>query len=155
MVLSKKIEVKNIITSCDCKNRWELIDNLINHLVDNNTINNANSEYIKESIIDREKKMSTGIGNSVAIPHCTTKSVDDVILAMAVLEKGISFNSIDNLPAQIIILLITPQSKNNIHIQTLTAVAKLLDKPNVKEQILEQTDPHAILKIIKQNEGKR
>ena len=56
-------------------------------------------------IIDREKLMSTGIGNGVALPHGKTNVVENSLLRSATLSTPIDFDSLDDKPVQIILLL--------------------------------------------------
>lgn len=70
--------------------------------------------------------MSTGIGNGVAILHCSSSKVNNIITVMALTPKGLNFEAIDNEPVKIVILLIVPKDKLTQHIKTLANIAKMM-----------------------------
>ena len=73
-------------------------------------------------VMERESLISTGIGNSVAIPHSKI-DIKHPVCAIAVNKKGIDFESIDGEPAKIIILLLTPKDKHELQLQFLAKIA--------------------------------
>jgi len=153
MVLSNNLKKSDILTNCKAKDRWDLIDAMLDQTVKNKYVNPDDRETIRKSLFDREKSMSTGIGKGVAIPHCTNAKVDDVIIIMAICNKGINFDAIDNLPVQIAILLIVPKNKLTQHIKTLANIAKIMNDNELREEIINAKTADSILKIIKQYEN--
>ena len=66
---------KPIVFDLRAENRWEAINELINHLVANHKIKAEHSGVIVESVRKRESSMSTGIGFGIGIPHASTNLV--------------------------------------------------------------------------------
>ena len=97
--------------------------------------------------------MSTGIGNGVAIPHCTTLKVQDIIFIMAIIPRGMDFDAIDNLPVKIVILLLVPKNKLTQHIKTLANIAKLMSIDDLRNTLLTLKTPESIIKTIKDYEN--
>lgn len=149
MVLVDSLKKNSIIVKAKSKNRWELIDEMIDLAVKNKQINKEDLESVKTALVEREKSMSTGIGNGVAIPHCTTSRVNDIVAVMAISPKGIDFDSIDNNPVRIAILLLVPKNKLTQHIKTLANIAKVMSDEKLRNSILEMKSPESILKTIK------
>ncbi len=121
--------------------------------VRNREVKEEDRELIKKALIEREKSMSTGIGKGVSIPHCTSEKVGDVIIVMAICENGIDFDSIDNQPVRIAILLLVPKNKLTQHIKTLANIAKIMNSDEMREELLTLKTPDAILKRIKKYES--
>lgn len=102
----------------------------------------ANSELRKlkdtiwETLLEREKSMSTGIGLGVAIPHCSTKHVSEVHGILALLKHGIDFQAVDEQPVRIIVLLLMPKDKFDKHIKTLASIARLFNNEDFRQRIL-------------------
>ncbi len=153
MILSNNLKKSYIMVNCKAKDRWDLIDTMLDQAVKNKYVNPDDRETIRKSLFDREKSMSTGIGKGVAIPHCTNAKVDDVIIIMAICNKGINFDAIDNLPVQIAILLIVPKNKLTQHIKTLANIAKIMNDNDLREKIINAKTQDSILKIINQYEN--
>ncbi|HMB20220.1 MAG TPA: PTS sugar transporter subunit IIA, partial [Spirochaetota bacterium] len=65
MVLSNNLKKSDILTNCKAKDRWDLIDTMLDQAVKNKYVNPDDRETIRKSLFDREKSMSTGIGKGV------------------------------------------------------------------------------------------
>lgn len=152
MVLSENLHKNNIILKVKSQNRWDLIHELVDHAVKNNEIRKDDEEEITRALIEREKSMSTGIGNGVAIPHCTTAKIDNIICILSFHHKGLDFDSIDNLPVKIVILLLVPKNQLTQHIKTLANIAKVMSSNTLREKLLTLKTPDSIIKTIKEYE---
>lgn len=153
MELSDNLKKSNILLKPKSTNRWELIGEMVDCASKNKDIDPSESDEIKKSLIEREKSMSTGIGNGVAIPHCTTLRVQDIIFIMAIIPRGMDFDAIDNLPVKIVILLLVPKNKLTQHIKTLANIAKLMSIDDLRNTLLTLKTPESIIKTIKDYEN--
>ncbi len=147
MALAELLQAEDIIElSPDSK--WTLIDQLIQFLFARNKIEASHQQEITRLIREREESMSTGIGDGVAIPHCSFAVVDTPVLVMAVIRSGVDFAAIDNQPVFFIILLIVPKNKFQTHISTLAEIAKLMNHSDFRQQLLGCPDTQAMAKLI-------
>lgn len=149
MVFSDNLKKNNILVKVKAKDRWSLISKMLKAAVKNNNISKEDEETIHNSLVEREKSMSTSIGKGIAIPHCTTTIVDEVIIVLATSENGIDFDAIDNLPVKIAILLIVPKNKLSQHIKTLANIARLMGNDDLREQLVTIDSAELIVKTIK------
>jgi mannitol/fructose-specific phosphotransferase system IIA component (Ntr-type) len=117
-----------IVVDLTAKDRWEAIDELINHLVAGRKIKPEHKEAIAESVKKRERSMTTGIGFGVGLPHAATTLVSEVVGAIGRSRKGIQFDALDNKPAKVVVLFLVPQGQLQKHLHTLASLAKLLHK---------------------------
>jgi len=154
MVLTDYLNKKTILINPSVKDRWELIESMLDVAIKNKAVKSEYRETIKKTLFEREKSMSTGIGKGVAIPHCSCPYVDDVVMIMALSKKGINFDSIDNMPVHIAILLIVPKDKISQHIKTLANIAKLMSDDTLREALSGAKDAQDIIKILKEYEQK-
>jgi PTS system fructose-specific IIA component len=153
MELSDSLKKANIIIKSRSKDRWECISEMLECAVKNREIDPSDSKDIKKALVDREKSMSTGIGNGVAIPHCTSSKIEDIIFIMSLSATGLDFDSIDGEPVRIIILLIVPKNKLTQHIKTLASIAKLMSNQTLRERLLTMKTPEAVIKTLKDFEN--
>ncbi|MBN2401903.1 MAG: PTS sugar transporter subunit IIA [Spirochaetes bacterium] len=149
MILSKSLKKNNIIIKAQSANRWDLIEEMLDLAIKNNDVRNEDREILKNALFEREKSMSTGIGRGVAIPHCTTEAVEDIVIVLAFCGDGIDFESIDSLPVKIAIFILVPKNKLKQHIKTLANIARLMNKDELREKLFTVKKPEMILKIIK------
>ncbi|GAB3288681.1 PTS IIA-like nitrogen regulatory protein PtsN [Pseudidiomarina andamanensis] len=83
-----------------------------------------------ESLLNRERLGSTGIGMGVAIPHGRLASANKPVAVLFTLSSPIDFDAIDNQPVDIIFALLVPEDQHEQHLQTLASVAQRLNDKN-------------------------
>lgn len=103
---------------------------------------------------ERENLGSTGIGDSVAIPHGKLRDIDRLLLSFGRSLSGVDFDSMDGKPAHLFFLLIAPEESVGIHLKTLARISKLLKDPSVRNKLMEAADSEEIYRIIVEEEEK-
>ncbi|MBP8082723.1 MAG: PTS sugar transporter subunit IIA [Spirochaetes bacterium] len=151
MILIESLFPDTIVTDYKPSNRWDIIKYLVNLLVKNGQLSGELADSITKALIEREKSMSTGIGKGIAIPHCVIDQIEEPKIAMAILPKGINFEAIDDEPVQIIILLLSPKSKMQLHVKNLAAIAKFMNNDQLKDKLISLKDSSEIKKFITDN----
>ena len=130
----------------------ELLRELLGWCTDKSDLEKSKS-IIWETLIEREKSMSTGIGLGVAIPHCSTKHVSEIHGILALLKEGIDFQAVDEQPVRIIVLLLMPKDKFDKHIKTLATIARLFNNEGFREKILKVSTSLEAHELLKQESG--
>ena len=153
MELSDNLKKSNILLKPKSTTRWDLIEEMIDLAVKNKEIDSCDMSDFTKALIEREKSMSTGIGNGVAIPHCTTTKVQDIVFILSIVPQGVDFDSIDNQPVKIVILLLVPKNKLTQHIKTLANIAKLMSNENLRNKLLTLKTSESVIKTIKDFES--
>lgn len=107
-----------------------------------------NSNSVFQSLIERERIGSTGIGENVAIPHGRIKGLDRAVGAFAILEEQIDFDSIDQKPVNMIFALVVPEDATEEHLQLLAQLARIFSNTATKEKLLEAGTPEHALSLF-------
>ncbi len=81
---------------------------------------------IVERLVERERLGSTGFGGGVAIPHGKIDGLDRVIGIFARLAQPIDFNAIDDMPVDLVFLLLSPPDAGVEHLKALARVSRKL-----------------------------
>jgi fructose-specific phosphotransferase system IIA component len=115
-------------------NRDECIKELIDILANAQSINNA--DKIFEAVLEREKIMTTGVGNNIAIPHCKHSDIPNFAVCLGIQQKGVDFQSIDKKDVMIIFLLVGPENNPGLHIKLLSRISRLMSNEELREQLL-------------------
>lgn len=84
----------------------------------------------------REKIMSTGLENGIAIPHAKTDGVKGLCVAVGIKKEGLDFGSLDKKPAKIFVMIASPKTGESPQMQVMSAVAGALKKTDVDEKLL-------------------
>src|ERR1039458_10431568 len=85
------------------QDRWQAIEELINHLVATRKIPTQHRDSIARSVRRRESGMSTGIGFGIGIPHASTELVPEVVAVVGRSRKGIQFDALDDKPVHLVL----------------------------------------------------
>ena len=85
-----------------------------------------NSRILVENLTKREKLGSTAVGNGIAIPHANVINIDKPHVFVSTLVNGLDFNSTDDMPVDIIFLLVAPDDQGSEHLQALALISRLL-----------------------------
>ena len=150
MTLASILSVDQIITQMDSKNRWEVIDELIQKLVDCGKITAEKAPQIVEAVKKRESSMSTGVGFGVGLPHASTQLIDDVNGVFGRSSDGVNFDALDNQPVKFVVLFLVPQGQFQKHLQTLGNIARLLHRKDMRQAIEEAKNAEEIFNVIKE-----
>jgi PTS system nitrogen regulatory IIA component len=103
---------------------------------------------IFESLLQREKLGSTGIGHGIAIPHGKLPKLDRLFGLFARLERPIDFEALDGQPVDLIFLLLAPEGAGADHLKALARVARLLRDPDIANKLRESRDADAIYAVL-------
>jgi mannitol/fructose-specific phosphotransferase system IIA component (Ntr-type) len=81
---------------------------------------------IVASLQEREAVQSTGVGGGIAIPHCFTDDVPDLLVTLARSGAGIDFRAYDGKPVRVIFLLLGNTREQTLHLMALARIARLI-----------------------------
>ena len=111
-------------------------------------LSGQNERVIFETLLQREKLGSTGIGHGIAIPHGKLPQLDRLFGLFARLERPIDFESLDGQPVDLIFLLLAPEGAGADHLKALAQVARLLRDPDVAGKLRESRDAEALYAVL-------
>src|SRR6187549_491154 len=150
MSLASLLSAEQIIPEMKATERWPAIVELIDLLVRLGRIKPEDRDSILASLKQREETMSTGIGFGIAIPHCSSDRIDDVVAAFGRSTIGIEFDALDNAPVKFVVLFIVPKNQFQTHLRTLASIAKFLNDRAVRDRLGSSTSAEEILSIFRE-----
>ncbi len=102
-----------------------------------------------QSIVTREKQMSTGIGEGIAVPHARIEGGPEIRGVIGISRDGINFESPDKHPVHLVVLIATPEAHYEQHLQILAAIAKIFGQnPELMQQILRAKNAAEVHEIL-------
>ncbi|MBY8824714.1 PTS IIA-like nitrogen regulatory protein PtsN [Sphingomonas colocasiae] len=88
------------------------------------------ARVVIERLSERERLGSTGFGGGVAIPHGKIEGLGRVVGVFARLDQPIDFQAIDDMPVDIVFMLLSPPDAGAEHLKALARVSRALrDRP--------------------------
>src|SRR3954449_3285457 len=101
-----------------------------------------------ETLWQRERLGSTGIGEGIAIPHGKLPGLERLFGLLARLERPIDFEALDGQPVDIIFLLLAPEGAGADHLKALARVARVLRDPGIHDRIRAARDANALYAVL-------
>lgn len=145
------LDINSIEIKLKLKNKEELLIKLVE--LANNSGKLSNFEKAKKEVFDREKVMSTGVGKGIALPHAKTNAVTNSIGAFVTLQEAIDFDSIDNIPVNIVFLLLGRENDVNSHLKLLSNVSRLMNSDSFRMRLLDAKDNNEVIEIFTNTEN--
>ena len=151
MELVKLITKDAIVPSLTSTTRDEAIAEVIDSLVNAGKFNENEKADIIAAVLGREQVGTTGIGRGIAIPPSRHAAADNLISTMAISPTGIPFNSIDDEPVFILVLLISPQAQPGEHLRALNAIVAGLSDDGLCERLRNSKTQDEIWDILQES----
>ncbi len=146
MNCKKPLTVETISLELKGTTKTEILSEMVDLLMASGHIRDR--EAVLKAITDREKRMSTGMQNGIAIPHGKTDSVDCLVAALGIKHEGIDFGALDGQPSTIFVMTVSPDSRTGPHIQFLAEVSRPLNDASVRAKILAATTREEVLQLL-------
>lgn len=134
MILSDYLSENHIILSLEGTNKIEVIDELLHKMKDLSLL--VDYDEALNDVMAREGYLSTGLERGLAIPHAKTKGTDSLTMVFGLKLEGVEFESLDNKPAQMIFLVLSPLDTSGPHIQALALITRNLKNEATRDKIL-------------------
>jgi len=150
MILTQILQPKSIKAPLVSTNKEDAIEELINVLADHGYLSDRANAL--EAVLAREQTRSTGIGSGIAIPHGKSSAAKELVMAIGIAKEPIEFESIDNKPVGIIILLVSPPDQTGPHIQALARISRLMLDATFKNQLEKAASPEEVYDLVSTKE---
>ena len=151
MKISDILEEKLDRTNLPGQSKEEIINAMVELVSHSPKV--LDKEKVRGAILDREKIMSTGVGNGFAIPHGKTDAVADTVAAFGVTAQPIQYQSLDEKPVRLVFLLVGKDNMVGPHIKLLSRISRLMNKEEFRTRLLDTKTPHEVLEIFRQEEA--
>lgn len=151
MKITELLDIDSIDLSPQVTDKEEAIHHLIDLLDQNGKLNNK--ELYKESVLNREKQSTTGIGDGVAIPHGQSEGVQTAGLSAMVVKEGLDFKSLDGKPTYLFFMIGAPKDSGGAHLQALAQLSTLLMDEDFRNSLIHASSKEEFLKLIDEKEN--
>lgn len=106
---------------------------------------------IFDTLLQRERLGSTGVGHGIAIPHGKPVALNRLVGVFARLEKPIDFDALDDQPVDLVFLLLAPEGAGADHLKALARIARQLRDPGIAAKLRASNDAAAIYALLTQS----
>ena len=151
MKISDILTEDMVITGLEGESKDDIINAMVDLIGGSQKV--IDKEKVRQAIFDREKLMSTGVGNGFAIPHGKTDAVSDIVAAFAVTAQPIDYESLDEKPVRLVFLLVGKDNMVGPHIKLLSRISRLMRRDQFRARLIDLKTPQEILEMFRQEEA--
>lgn len=84
------------------------------------------TRLVADRLGERERLGSTGFGHGVAIPHGRMDGMTQIVGGFARLAQPVGYQAVDDLPVDLVFLLLSPADAGAAHLKALARVSRTL-----------------------------
>ncbi len=152
MKLKQYVKPECFIPDLAEKNRDDALRAIVRVIAQKGLI--KNEQEICAKLVEREQIQSTAVGEGIAIPHCFSDEVSDLIIVVARSTAGVDFDSFDGKPTRVIFVLLGNKNEHGLHLKALAHIARLIKNTDFIQKIGECATAKAMVDVFEQEEAK-
>ena len=103
---------------------------------------------IFETLVERERLGTTGMGQGIAIPHGRLAGLPEITGLFARLDPPIVYEAVDDQPVDLVFLLLAPEGAGADHLKALARVSRLLRNQGICEKLRATSDPEVLYALL-------
>ena len=149
--ISDLLSVDAILPNERPSSKKQLLQVLAKHAA---RLTGLDQRQIFDTLLQRERLGSTGVGNGIAIPHGKMADLDKIHGFFVRLGKPVEFESSDDQPVDIAFLLLAPENAGADHLKALSRVARILRDQGLVNEIRGNADAKAIHALLTREPAK-
>ena len=101
-----------------------------------------------DTLLQRERLGSTGIGEGIAIPHARVPDLPKLMGFFARLTTPVEYDALDDAPVDLVFLLLAPEESSTVQLKALARIARLLRDPEICARLRSEQDPLQIYALL-------
>lgn len=153
MKLTEIISRGAVIAPLEAQDRDTAIRDLISALISSGAADESMREAILTRVLERERKLSTGFGRGVAVPHAKHPGANSMAAAIGISHRGIDFQSHDKQPVYIVVLLLSSDERPEDHLRAMEAFFKHLSKDSFRRLLRQAQSPGEVWDVLLSADG--
>ena len=132
MEISDLLSPEAVIPSLKATSKKQALQEIAKHAAE---LTGLHERAIFDTLLERERLGTTGVGNGIAIPHGKPPQLTRLYGLFARLERPIDFDSIDEQPVDLMFLLLAPETAGADHLKALARISRLLRDRGICEKL--------------------
>jgi mannitol/fructose-specific phosphotransferase system IIA component (Ntr-type) len=130
------------------QNKRAIIVEMIDALVTAGKLPADKRETAINAVMERERRMSTGMQSGVAIPHGKSPLLTDFVTAIGIKKDGVDFGSQDGQLCRIFVMTLSSANQVAPHMQYLAEISKRLSQPQVRQRLIDSSTEKEVIDIV-------
>lgn len=148
MGITEYIRPECVLLNMKSRTRQEVFAELSQTLVTAGLLDAAGCAQLVQKLEERERLSTTGVGESIAIPHASLEGFNETVIIVGVVPDGVDFASVDNQPVRVVFMIVGSQAVPRLHIQILARIVRLCRNKDLIKKVRDATAPREVTEAI-------
>jgi PTS system nitrogen regulatory IIA component len=145
MQLADLIGPEAVIPSIKAKTKKQLLQELSARAA---RLTGLEERYVFDTLLQRERLGSTGLGEGIAIPHGKFAGLKRIVGVFARLAEPVDFEAVDGEKVDIVFLLLAPEGAGADHLKALARISRLLREGHAVDKLRASKDASALYAVL-------
>ncbi len=145
MEITDLVSIEGVVADLKATSKKQALQDLAQRAA---KVTGLHERAIFDTLLERERLGTTGVGLGIAIPHGKMAALDRLYGVFAKLNNPVDFDAVDDQPVDLIFLLLAPESAGADHLKALARVSRLLRDQSVCEKLRGPDTPAAIYALL-------
>jgi mannitol/fructose-specific phosphotransferase system IIA component (Ntr-type) len=141
-----------IMVDLKALDKWDAIRQLVAFLMRTHRVEHVTQEELYQSIVAREKEFTTAMGREIAIPHGRIAKGSAIQGVMGICRDGIDFDAPDGEPVKLIMLIVTPEDKQDLHLKVLASLSAMVRDDTIRTRLIAAINSEDAMEVIESEE---
>jgi len=71
---------------------------------------------------------------------------------MGICREGVDFEAPDEAPVKLILLIVTPKDKRDMHLKVLASLSRMMSDPKIRNRLIAALSPEDAMEVIESEE---
>ncbi|RME76982.1 MAG: PTS sugar transporter subunit IIA [Planctomycetota bacterium] len=151
--LSELLQPEALAIPLEADGPAQAIDRLLERLVASGALAAERREPARTALLARERARSSGLAHGLALPHAVLDGIERIVAALGVARRPIPWATLDETPVQIVVLLLVPPNRLQVHVRVLAGIARLLNDRRLRAELRAAADAAAARAAIERAEA--
>jgi len=145
MQIADLLSPEGVVSSLKVKDKKQLLQQLAERAA---PLAQAPARRILETLTERERLGTTGVGQGIAIPHGRLGDIKKIVGVFARVDTPIAYEAVDNQPVDLVFMLLAPEGAGADHLKALARVSRLLRNQTACDKLRKATTAEALYAIL-------
>lgn len=155
MKLCDFVMTEAIVPQLASTERDDVIRELVDALIKAGAAPESLKQELIDMIVDREKHGSTGFGKGVAVPHVKHDKITKMAATIGISQAGVDFKALDKAPVYSIVLILSPKSKPDEHLQAMENIFSNLQKDTFRRFLRQATTTEEVVDLMQEADAQQ
>lgn len=151
--LMEFLQEEFIVVGLEAADKEDVLKKLTDFFMRTHHVRQEDKDHLFDTILEREKIMTTAVGLGAAIPHGRIESGPGVQGVLGILKEGVDFDAPDGDPVRLVVLIVTPKEHEKQHLEVLASLSRMLSDEHTRTHLLDAEDSNEAWEIIEAEES--